>query len=68
VKGIREYAQQRGLLDFDACRELQKVYEERKCFVSRKEVFCIEHGKLYYGTRFVDQKKASLCKSLYVFN
>jgi len=46
VKGIREYAQQRGLLDFDACRELQKVYEARKCSVSNMVNYFMEQGLL----------------------
>lgn len=34
VKGIRAFAEQRNISDFDACRELQEVYEQQRWSVS----------------------------------
>lgn len=46
VKGIRAYAEQRDINEFDACRELQEVYEQRKFSVSNMVNYFMEQGLL----------------------
>lgn len=46
VKGIRAYAEQRTISDFDACRELQEVFEQRKFSVSNMVNYFKDQGLL----------------------